>query len=373
MKIGVIGGGQLCKMIGEEIKNKSLPHKIIALDPTANCPAKPFVEEVIVGSFKDEEKIYELSKKVDIITFEIELANSKVLEKIKESGVDVEPIPSSLFTIQNKFRQKSFLKDKGIPVPVFEKISSKEGIEKFSEKFGYPLILKATEDSYDGRGNFVINSRDDIEEGLQIFEGRELMIEEFLDFEKEISVIATRFEDGSISTFDVSENIHKDNILHMTICPARISNEVKSRVDEVAIKLRESFGGKGTFGIEMFLTKDKAILINEIAPRVHNSGHHTIEGFESSQFEQHIRAVTNMKPGSNKLVSNSIMINILGPKNFEGKYDIESNLPDNATLHMYGKEISKPKRKMGHVTITGVLPEEAEEIAKNIILKPKNE
>lgn len=372
MLIGIIGGGQLCRMMGQEIKRKNLPHEIIALDPTPNCPASPFIREQIVADFKDEEKIKELADKVDVITFEIELANSHVLKEIENLGKVVAPSPESLHTIQDKFRQKTFLKEKEILVPDFMKIESRDDLLEGLKNFGMPALLKATQDSYDGRGNFVIKSEEDVDKALEIFKNRSLMLEKFIEFDKEISIMAARSKNGEIKTYPPSENIHKENILHMTIAPASISDEVALKAKKTAEKIMEVFGGAGVFGIEMFVTKDSRVLVNEIAPRVHNSGHHTIEACATSQFEQHIRAITGMDLGETNLINNAIMCNILGT-DFEGKYDVHhEDLPENATVHIYGKEIAKPKRKLGHVTILAADKVSGQAIRNMIELRPKD-
>lgn len=373
MKIGVIGGGQLCRMMGEEIQKKKLPHEIIAIDPTPNCPATPFIKEQILGGYKDEEKIRELANKVDVITFEIELANSKVLKEIENTGKIVAPSPESLYTIQDKFRQKTFLRKNDIPVPDFIEVKSKEDLVKGLEEFGYPALLKATQDSYDGRGNYVIKTEKDIDIGMELFEGRPLMLERFVNFTKEISIMAARSTNGEIKTYPVSENIHQNNILHMTIAPADIPDELAKKADKIAKNIMTIFKGAGVFGIEMFVTKDNEILVNEIAPRVHNSGHHTIEACTTSQFEQHIRAITGMALGETNLIDKAIMCNILG-SDFEGEFDlVANNLPENATIHMYGKKVAKPQRKLGHVTILAVNQTDGQAIRDMITLEPKQE
>ncbi|MCL4142796.1 UNVERIFIED_CONTAM: hypothetical protein GTU68_041496 [Idotea baltica] len=372
MIIGVVGGGQLCRMMAESIKNKNLPHEIIALDPTENCPASEFIKEQILGDFKDENKIRELASKVDVLTFEIELANSKVLREIEESGKIVAPSPESLYTIQDKFRQKTFLRENNIPVGDFKSVSTKKEIENTLEDFGYPALLKATQDSYDGRGNLVIKSKEDIDKGLDLFKDRSIMLEKFIDFSLEISVMAFRNQNGDIGTYPVSENIHVDNILMTAIFPARISDELKLKAKSIAEDIMKIFKGSGVFGIEMFVDKDENILVNEIAPRVHNSGHHTTEACKTSQFEQHIRAITDMELGDTELKNNAIMCNILGTEDINNyKVSLKEDLPDNAFLHMYNKHEVKEKRKMGHLTVVTDSIDEANKIKAMIKLEAK--
>ena len=349
--LGIIGGGQLGMMLTEAAKNMPLDiSKVIVLDPTKNCPAAKVGAEQIVADFKDESSIRELADRSDIITYEIESGDSIVLKKL-ESKCQINPSPETLFIIQDKLSQKKFLKENNIPVGKFSEITLRSELEAKIEEFGLPILLKTRRDAYDGRGNFKITSVEQISDALNLFEGRSLMVEEFVDFKMEVSVIAVRNTVGEIKTYPVVENIHEDNILKMTIAPARINSEVSKNAEEIAHKTMEVLHGAGVFGIEMFVTQDDQILINEIAPRVHNSGHHTLQSSKTSQFEQHLRAILGLNLGSTELLHPAIMYNILGPKNFKGVYKIPTIDFDNAFLKMYGKLESKPKRKIGHVNL----------------------
>ena len=349
--LGIIGGGQLGMMLTEAAKNMPLDiSKVIVLDPTKNCPAAKVGAEQIVADFKDESSIRELADRSDIITYEIESGDSIVLKKL-ESKCQINPSPETLFIIQDKLSQKKFLKENNIPVGKFSEITFRSELEAKIEEFGLPILLKTRRDAYDGRGNFKITSVEQISDALNLFEGRSLMVEEFVDFKMEVSVIAVRNTVGEIKTYPVVENIHEDNILKMTIAPARINTEISKNAEEIAHKTMEVLHGAGVFGIEMFVTQDDQILINEIAPRVHNSGHHTLQSCKTSQFEQHLRAILGLNLGSTELLHPAIMYNILGPKNFKGVYKIPTIDFDNAFLKMYGKLESKPKRKIGHVNL----------------------
>ena len=349
--LGIIGGGQLGMMLTEAAKNMPLDiSKVIVLDPTKNCPAAKVGAEQIVADFKDESSIRELADRSDIITYEIESGDSIVLKKL-ESKCQINPSPETLFIIQDKLSQKKFLKENNIPVGKFSEITLRSELEAKIEEFGLPILLKTRRDAYDGRGNFKITSVEQISDALNLFEGRSLMVEEFVDFKMEVSVIAVRNTVGEIKTYPVVENIHEDNILKMTIAPARINTEISKNAEEIAHKTMEVLHGAGVFGIEMFVTQDDQILINEIAPRVHNSGHHTLQSCKTSQFEQHLRAILGLNLGSTELLHPAIMYNILGPKNFKGVYKIPTIDFDNAFLKMYGKLESKPKRKIGHVNL----------------------
>jgi 5-(carboxyamino)imidazole ribonucleotide synthase len=351
--LGIIGGGQLGMMIVEAAK-KMPEHisKIIVLDPVPNCSASQVGAEQIIADFKDKNAIIELAKKSDIITYEIESGDSEVLKSVEKDS-EINPSPETLKIIQDKFLQKSFLLQNSIPVPEFIQVKSILDLEQGLEKFGYPSILKARRDAYDGRGNFKIDSPEQIQKAFDYFKENNLMLEKFVPFKMEVSVIAARNTKGQIKTFPIVENIHEDNILRETIAPARISEKIAKKAEEIAKTTMNVLKGAGVFGIEMFVTENDQILINEIAPRVHNSGHHTLQSSGTSQFEQHLRAILGLELGSTVLLHPTIMYNILGPKNFEGEYKPIEIDEQNVFLKMYGKKISKPLRKLGHLNIVG--------------------
>ena len=349
--LGIIGGGQLGMMLTEAANTmKSEISNVIVLDPTKNCPASKVGAEQIVADFKDASAIKELAKKCDIITYEIESGDSQVLKSLEET-CEINPSPETLEIIQDKLVQKKFLAKNDIPVAEFREITSKDELESKINEFGLPVLLKTRTGAYDGRGNFKISALDQIPEALQIFKGQSLMIEKFVDFKMEVSVIASRSTSGEIRTYPLVENMHKDNILNMTIAPARTDETISKNAEKIAHKTMEVLHGAGVFGIEMFVTDDNQVLINEIAPRVHNSGHHTLQSSTTSQFEQHLRAILGLELGDTKLIYPTIMYNILGPKNFTGKYKPPSIDLENTFLKMYGKLESKPQRKIGHVNL----------------------
>lgn len=359
--VGIIGGGQLGKMIAHEARRMSF--RVIVLDPTADCPASKVADEQIVADFKDESAIMRLAERCDVLTYEIELANSTALRQLEERNYPVRPAPETLRIIQNKYRQKSFLKERGIPVANFELVKSREHLQDLCMKFGLPAVLKATEDSYDGRGNFVIKTKGDISNAYDYFSGRETMLEKFVSFSKEVSIMVARNPSGQIESFPVVENMHENGILDTTIAPAKVSPVVEQKAKKVAKKTMEVLHGAGIFGIEMFVTKRGDVMINEIAPRVHNSGHYTNEACSVSQFEQHLRAVLDLPLARPELLSPAAMVNILGPEGFEGAYAVaglkEMMRVPGAALYIYGKKVSKPRRKLGHITATGQTAQEA--------------
>ena len=299
------------------------------------------------------------------------------LKKLEEH-TEINPSPDTLKTIQDKLLQKQFLQNNGIPVAEFAIIENKEELDQMIDKMGLPLLLKMRKDAYDGRGNYKINSKSEINDALDLFSGKSLMVEKFIKFEKEVSVIAARNTKGEIATYPVVENIHENNILKMTIAPGRVSENVKKQAERIAEKTMEVLHGAGVFGIEMFVTSDDEILINEIAPRVHNSGHHTLQSSDTSQFEQHLRAILGMNLGDVSIKSPTIMYNILGPATFQGEYNVLCPKKNNIFLKMYGKLESKPQRKIGHINIVdkdnsgmNELLTQVEDLKKNLVIEPK--
>ena len=351
--LGIIGGGQLGMMLTEAAK-KMPEHvsKVIVLDPNQNCSAALVGAEQIVADFKNRDAIIELSEKVDIITYEIESGDSDILKSV-ENNAEINPSPETLKIIQDKFLQKTFLQNNNIPVPDFIKINNIEEIIEGLKKFGYPALLKARRDAYDGKGNFKIDSENEIQEAYDYFKGQKLMLEKFVPFKMEVSVIASRNTKGKIKTYPLVENIHEKNILRQTIAPARTSNKVSQKAKKIASDAMDVLKGAGVFGIEMFVTQNDEIVINEIAPRVHNSGHHTLQSGKTSQFEQHLRAILGLELGNTELMYNTIMYNILGNLDFEGEYKKIEFSEKNIFLKMYEKKISKPLRKLGHLNLVG--------------------
>lgn len=360
--LGLIGGGQLGMMIAEAAKK--MPDEIteiIVLDPTENCPAAQVGATQIVADFKDRDAIIDLATKCDIITYEIESGDSDVLKSVEDKS-EINPSPDTLKIIQDKFLQKSFLLENNIPVPEFIEIKNIKDVKTGLKKFGIPAMLKTRRDAYDGRGNFKIDSEDRIQIAYNYFKGQQLLLEKFVPFTMEVSVIASRNTKGQIKTYPLVENIHKENILRETIAPARVSKNISEKAEKIAEKTMSVLKGAGIFGIEMFVTSNDEVLINEIAPRVHNSGHHTLQSSETSQFEQHLRAIMGLELGSTQLKHNTVMYNILGEGNFTGEY-LPLDVSDSGVfLKMYGKKISKPLRKLGHLNVVGTNDESIDDL-----------
>lgn len=352
--IGIVGGGQLAKML--TIAAKKMGFIVIVTDPTPGSPAGQVADRELVGGYKDEKTTLELARLSDIITVDAEFVNDKVLSEIEKSGKPVHPSPKTISIIKDKLRQKEFLRKNNISTAEFVPVENTNDIKKAIKKFGLPLLLKAREDAYDGKGNFVIKNESDIEVGLKKLEGRSLYVEKFVPFIKELAIMVARTPRGEIATYPVVETIHVNNVCDTVIAPARVSKKASKNATNLAKKTMKQLKGAGVFGIEMFLLKGDKILINEIAPRVHNSGHYTIEANITSQFEQHIRAITGLPLGSTDLmVKSAVMKNILGeyegsgfPKGIEKALKISG-----VSYHLYNKKDSRVGRKMGHITVVG--------------------
>lgn len=347
LKIGIIGGGQLGKIMSQ--KAKKMGFHVTILDPTQNCPAAQVSDKHIIGGFYDKEKLEQLVKQCDVTTYELEHIDTSILKKLYDDGHNIHPSPYVMELIQNKYEQKKLLDEKGIPVPAYKDVKSKEDLKAF----GFPVIQKVKMGGYDGKGVQMLKTPEDTDNCLQT----ESFIEELIDIDKELAVIVARNMQGEIKCYPVVEMLFDDrvNICDSVMAPAQISKEIEEKCIEICTKCIEILGGVGIFGVELFLTKKGEILVNEIAPRPHNSGHYTVEACATSQFEQIIRAVTNLPLGSTKLISPAVMVNILGEENYEGEPFIEGihdalEIPE-LSFHFYGKAITKPFRKMGHITV----------------------
>jgi len=356
-KIGIVGGGQLGKMMILEAKR--LGFYVAVLDPTADCPASSICDLHIVGGFNDAPGYHELAKRVDVITYEFEHINADALETLEQAGHKIYPSVSALKTIKNKYYQKTALKAKDIPVPRFVKVSTMDEILEYGkqENYGYPLMLKTTTGGYDGKGNAVINNEAEIENAFgQLGNGeKELMLEEFIAFDKEISIIACRGIGGEKTIYPVAENTHANSILDTTIVPARIDAKAGEKAADIAERVMTVFEGVGTFCVEMFVTGDGEIYVNEVAPRPHNSGHYTIEACFANQFENHIRAIVGLPFGDTSLLTPAVMVNLIGESNGIAELiGLEEAYQDpNVHVHYYAKKESKTDRKMGHFTVVG--------------------
>ncbi len=361
--LGVVGGGQLGRMLAEAAG--PLGVEVIVLDPTPECPASAVCRDQIVAGFDDEAAIRELATRVDVLTFEIELADQEALGRVHEAtGVPVHPRPETLELIHDKLHQKRALEDAGVPVPPFRAVEDAEDVREAIDDYGAPVMLKARTGGYDGRGNVPVESPDEAEEALEAVAGP-AMVEAFVDFTREVSAIAVN-GDGETATYPIGENVHEAEILRETIVPARSDDEATARTRSVATDVLELMEGRGVYGIEFFETPDGEILLNEIAPRPHNSGHWTIEGAVVSQFESHVRAVLGWPLGSTELRAPTVSKNLLGDveENREARLSNVERILETprAHLHWYGKREARPLRKMGHLTVTAREGERREDL-----------
>ncbi|AIE58799.1 phosphoribosylaminoimidazole carboxylase ATPase subunit [Bacillus methanolicus MGA3] len=344
--IGIIGGGQLGRMMALAAKQSGF--RIAVLDPIEDSPCGQVADYKIIGQYGDLESVQKLAQVCDVITYEFENINAKALEWLCENAY-VPQGSNLLYITQDRIQEKAAIQAAGLEVAPNAVIRTVQDIYDNIKKLGYPAVLKTARGGYDGKGQLVIKEEKDIAGANELLETSVCVLEKWIPFEKEISVIVARNPRGETAVFPVAENIHRNNILHKTIVPARIPDSIKKDAEAKAIDLAESLGLIGTLAVEMFLTADGTIFINELAPRPHNSGHFSIEACETSQFEQHIRAICNWPLGSTKLLKPAVMVNILG----EHQSSIIEKLPElpDWKIHLYGKDEAKAKRKMGHATI----------------------
>ncbi|MGP7819417.1 5-(carboxyamino)imidazole ribonucleotide synthase [Niallia sp. 01092] len=344
--IGIIGGGQLGRMMALAAKVQGF--RIAVLDPVEDSPCGQVADIKIVDAYNSISGIQKLANISDVITYEFENIDAEALEWLKNNA-NV-PQGSTLLEItQDRIKEKQAIEQAGVKVAPFKIIEKSTDIKTGLEELGYPAVLKTARGGYDGKGQFVITDSSQIAEAEVLLNNGPCVLEKWIPFEKEISVIVTRSGKGESTVFPVSENIHINNILHESIVPARISDYAKEQAIEKATMLAEHLNLVGTLAVEMFLAANDDIYINELAPRPHNSGHYTIEACETSQFEQHIRAVCNWPLASTRLLRPAVMVNILG----EHQEQIINKISDlqDWKIHLYGKEEPKEKRKMGHATL----------------------
>ena len=366
--IGILGGGQLGKMLLSTTRKWDIKTKV--LDNNPNAPAKLSCNEFHVGNLMDYQTVLNFAKNIDVLTIEIENVNIKALEEIEKKGIKVYPQPNILKIIQNKLKQKLFYKKHKIPTALFKEFESKKFIKEkvMHGDLCFPFVWKSNSMGYDGYGVKIIKSNRDLEK-LSDCPG---FIEDLIEIKKELSVIVCRNEKGEIKNFPVVEMIfdNDSNQVEYIISPARINNETSKRAISIALKLSKIYNHIGIMAIELFLTTDNEILINEVAPRPHNSGHFSIEMSYTNQFEQHVRAILGLPLGETKNKISGVMVNLVGEKKHNGpvKYsNIDQIMTiDGVTPHIYGKKETRPNRKMGHVTIVNEKLENAIKIAKTV-------
>lgn len=362
LKLGILGGGQLGRMLIQESINFNITTHV--LDPDADAPCKDLCNKFVKGSLTDYQTVYEFGKGVDLITIEIEKVNVDALEQLENEGVLVYPQSRVIRLIQDKGVQKQFFKENDIPSSGFQLIQNRDELKHGN--FPLPFIQKLRKDGYDGRGVHSVRESADLDNAFDA----PSLIEDWIDFEKELAVIVSRNESGEVKTFPCVEMEFNPeaNLVEFLISPSTLPAGILQKADELAVKIAQDLKIVGVLAVELFLTKDGQILVNELAPRPHNSGHQTIEGNFTSQYEQHLRAIFNLPLGNTRSISNAVMINLLGEKGFEGLAEYEGLREileiDGVYVHLYGKKLTKPFRKMGHVTILDDDREKAIEKAK---------
>ncbi len=365
-RIGIVGGGQLAKMTA--LPAMELGCEVVILERTENTPASCLAADIFYGDWDDPVNLLKLADKVDVVSLENEFVDANALKALEDAGHLLYPSSKTIGMVQDKLIQKQALRNAGISVTPFGAVNTKEEINQQAETLGWPLVLKARRNGYDGKGNVTLNSAADIDDAWDKLEGdnRELYVEGFCNFTSELAVMVTRGQNGDMVNYPVVESVQKDHICHIIRAPARIDHALATKAIELARKAVTAIDGIGSIGVEMFITEDKQIILNEMAPRVHNSGHYTIEACECSQFENHVRAITGMPLGSTKMVTPAaVMINMLGEEQGTG-YPVgiaEALKVEGAHIHVYGKSTTNIGRKMGHITVLGETIEAAEDIA----------
>jgi 5-(carboxyamino)imidazole ribonucleotide synthase len=366
--LGILGGGQLGKMLLYETRKYDI--KTHVLDPNPEAPCKISCNQFTEGSLMDYDTVYNFGKKVDVLTFEIEAVNVEALEALEQEGKLVYPSAKTLRKIQNKGVQKEFYKSNEIPTAQFKRYETKQELTEaiVRKEHSFPFVWKSCEGGYDGKGVSVIRDDEDLIPLPEVA----CIAEEMIPFKNELAVIVVRNPKGEVKTYPVVEmEFHPEaNQVEYVICPARIEEHIADKARSVAKKVSETFEHVGILAVELFQTKDDEILVNEVAPRPHNSGHFSIEGSFTNQFEQHLRAILNLTLGSTKSKVGSVMVNLVGEEGYTGQVyyeNIESIMSLNGvTPHIYGKRETRPFRKMGHVTIIDEDINEARQIAEKV-------
>jgi 5-(carboxyamino)imidazole ribonucleotide synthase len=358
--IGILGGGQLGRMIS--IAGRNMGYRFITLDPTPDSPCGQVADRQIIAPFFELEAAKELADSSDVITYEFENVNSNVATILETTSFV--PQGSKLLKItQNRIIEKTTLQSFNVPIAPFSVIQSENDIRTAIDRLGLPCVMKTATGGYDGKGQWVIRNVDQIPIAIEAWNnsGVVMIIEKFISFKKELSVIVARNLLGQAKPFPIAENIHINNILHQSIVPARISMEQWKQAEVIALKIAESLQAVGLIAIEMFLTNDGEIIVNELAPRPHNSGHYSMDACVTSQFEQHIRAICGLTLGDTSLLSPIIMVNILG-QHLSNVLDKIDQLPPTAKLHLYGKKETLENRKMGHINFMGNIEQVIQQI-----------
>jgi len=367
-KLGILGGGQLGKMLLYTTQKYDIHTSV--LDPSSEAPSKLASDHFVVGDLMDYETVFNFGKKVDLLTIEIENVNVDALEALEKEGVKVYPQSKTLRTIQNKATQKLFYINNNLPTAPFSRFAYSSELKVAIEhgSLTYPFVWKSAQFGYDGNGVKIVRTEKD----LQHLPEGECITEELIPFKNELAVIVARSASGEIKTYPVVEmEFHPEaNQVEYVICPARISDDVAKKAEQIALKTANAFNHVGLLAVELFQKENDDIIINEVAPRPHNSGHQTIESSYTSQFEQHIRAVLDLPLGDTSNKANGVMVNLVGAEGYKGDV-VYNNIGEilkmpGVTPHIYGKKQTRPFRKMGHVTIINKDLSRARKIAEAV-------
>jgi 5-(carboxyamino)imidazole ribonucleotide synthase len=367
-KLGILGGGQLGKMLLTETRKFDI--QTFVLEPNDEAPARLSCNEFFKGSLMDFDTVYQFGKKVDVLTIEIENVNLEALDQLEKEGLAIYPSPKTLRLIQNKGQQKDYYVAKDIPTSPHQRLQDLTDLRGAlaTDKLHFPFVWKCAQFGYDGNGVKICRSASDLMQLPDV----ECIAEEMVPFKNELAVIVARSVSGEVKTYPVVEmEFHPEaNQVEYVICPARINEKVAQKATEIALKVSAAFNHVGLLAVELFQTEDDEILVNEVAPRPHNSGHYSIEASYTSQFENHLRAILNLPLGNTESKVAGIMVNLVGDEGFSGPViyeNIEQIMGiDGVTPHIYGKRETRPFRKMGHVTIVNQNMEEARKIAETV-------
>ncbi|MBC1237398.1 5-(carboxyamino)imidazole ribonucleotide synthase [Nostoc sp. 2RC] len=358
-RVGVIGGGQLAWMMADAAQKLGI--ELVVQTPSEGDPAVSIAQEIVFAAVDDANATEILAKKCDVITFENEFVNLDALSVLEKQGVCFRPRLNALTPLLDKYHQRCYLRDLGLPVPQFFAVEETENLKSQIEYLGFPVVLKSRRHGYDGQGTFIIKDSATLKEKLsyetitKTASQSLFLLEEFVPFVKELAVIAARSLDGEIVIYPVVETQQEQQVCRRVIAPAEISSDEAAQIQAIAHTLLNSLQVVGVFGIELFLSADGKVLVNEIAPRTHNSGHFSLDACETSQFEQQLRAVCGLSLGNPSLQSpGAVMVNLLGYENSDSDYQNQrqqiAEIPQ-AHIHWYGKTQSRPGRKLGHVTV----------------------
>ena len=366
-RIGIVGGGQLAKMTALSALEFGCDIHILERKPEG--PAMNLAGKTFIGDWHNPDDLLKLAEHADVITLENEFVDANSLSELEKAGHTLFPTSKSIGLVQDKYIQKQTLLEAGLPLIPFRIIESREEIIEVAKELNWPLVIKTRRNGYDGKGNATINDENEIDAAWDKLDGdnRTIYAEAFCPFVSELAIIITTSRNGEVATYPLVESVQRDHICHIVRAPAHVSNSITENAIDIAQRAVIAIGAIGSFGVEMFLTKDGEVIINELAPRVHNSGHYTIEACECSQFENHVRAVLGWPLGSTKMVKPAaVMVNLLGQDHGSGQpagLDEALAMPG-VHVHIYGKELSIPGRKMGHVTALGETIPEAEKAAQ---------